>query len=84
MVSNCSNESNFYPPQGGSIRGFYLSITSSNKVNTVQLRSITVNCVQLKSIEICQSVGPSIGWLVGLVHRSVGPYVIRRSLTLLR
>ena len=35
--------SNFYPPQGGSIRGFFLSVTSSNTVNTGQLRSITVN-----------------------------------------
>ena len=32
-----------YPPQGGSIAGFFLSITSSNNVNTGQLRSITVN-----------------------------------------
>ena len=32
-----------YPPQGGSIRGFFLSVTSSNTVKTGQLRSITVN-----------------------------------------
>ena len=58
----------FYPPQGGSIRGFFLSVISSNTVNTGQLRSITVNGAKLKSIKISRSVGP-------LVRRSVGPSV---------
>ena len=33
----------FYPPEGGSIRDFFILVTSSNMVNTGQLRSITVN-----------------------------------------
>ena len=33
----------YYPPQSGSIRGFFLSVTSSNKVNAGQLQSIEFN-----------------------------------------
>ena len=35
--------SHFYPPQGGSMKIFFWSLTSSYMVNTGQLRSITVN-----------------------------------------
>ena len=50
----------FYPPQGGSVRGFFFSVASSNTVNRGQLRSITVNYGHLKSIKICQSIRASI------------------------
>ena len=50
-----------------SIRVFFLSVTSSNTVNTGQLRSTEVNLSQLRYIH--PSVSRSVSWLVG---RSVG------------
>jgi hypothetical protein len=64
-----------YQPQGGSIRGIFLSITLSNMVNTGQLRSIKINQGNLRLIEVSKvsiSVHQSIG---SLVHQSIGPSV---------
>ena len=58
----------FYSPLTGSIRSFFLWATSSNTVNTGQLRSITVNWGQLKSIKIHWSIHP-------LAHPSISPFV---------
>ena len=63
-----------YQPQGGSIRGIFLSITLSNMVNTGQLRSIKINQGKLRLIKVNWSilVHQSIG---SLVHQSIGPSV---------
>ena len=50
----------FYPLQGWSIRGFFLSKASSNTVNTGQLRSVNWGQLRYVSWSVCWS----IHWLV--------------------